>query len=121
MGRWGSKGFLQPGRYGQCNPLWGRKDTVLQRSSGPTGPLEFCPYFEGIGLPVDLFCCTLAQAGEVPLARWAAARGILLAGRSEGPWPALSASGNPRPPEKAHGDEADGPGQENQTPEPEPV
>ncbi len=40
------------------------------------------PAFDGIGLPVEVFCYTREEAERVPLARRALAGGVLLAGRS---------------------------------------
>ncbi|MDR7417118.1 MAG: nucleotidyltransferase domain-containing protein [Armatimonadota bacterium] len=44
-------------------------------------PSEYLPYFEGIGLPLDLFCYTEEEVEQVPLARHALSRGRRLAGR----------------------------------------
>lgn len=44
-------------------------------------PLEFGSYFDDCGIGVDLFCYTLEEVAETPLARNARAGGILLAGR----------------------------------------
>lgn len=41
-------------------------------------PLEFAPYFEGVGLPVDLFCYTREEAERTPLARGALQGGVPL-------------------------------------------
>jgi len=43
-------------------------------------PLEFSPYFENVGIGVDLFCYTIEEADRIPLARRALKGGILLAG-----------------------------------------
>lgn len=51
----------------------------------PDRPLDFSKYFEAVGLPVDLFCYTLAEAEQVPIARQALARGMLLAARDASP------------------------------------
>jgi len=45
-------------------------------------PLEFYPYFENVGIGVDLFCYTIEEADRTPLARRGVEGGILLAGRS---------------------------------------
>ena len=42
---------------------------------------EFLPFFDEIGLPVDLFCYTQEEVERVPLAHQARKRGIRLAGR----------------------------------------
>ncbi len=90
-------------------------------------PLEFYPYFEGVGLPVDLFCYTVAEVEQVALARHALARGLLLVGRSEPPAsepPRMvrsSAAGGLGPPDQAKGDESNAETQESQEPNPEPV
>jgi predicted nucleotidyltransferase len=44
-------------------------------------PLNFFHYFEGLGLPVELFCYTEDEIPRVPLAKAAAARGLVLAKR----------------------------------------
>ncbi|MBI4513122.1 MAG: nucleotidyltransferase domain-containing protein [Gemmatimonadetes bacterium] len=44
-------------------------------------PLEFQPYFRRCGVGVELFCYTGEEAEEVPLARRARERGIVLAAR----------------------------------------
>jgi predicted nucleotidyltransferase len=45
-------------------------------------PLRYGRAFEGVGLPVELFCYTRAEAERVELARRAIADGVRLAGRS---------------------------------------
>lgn len=44
-------------------------------------PLRYGPAFDGVGLPVELFCYTREEIERVPLARRALAGGMLLAGR----------------------------------------
>lgn len=43
-------------------------------------PLEYAEFFEGTGMPVELFCYTEEEVGRVPLARRALMRGSRLAG-----------------------------------------
>lgn len=45
-------------------------------------PLGFYPYFQNVGIGVDLFCYTVEEVDRTPLARRALKGGILLAGRS---------------------------------------
>lgn len=45
---------------------------------------RYAPYFEGVGIPVELFCYTKQEVGEVPLARRALAEGVLLASTQGG-------------------------------------
>ncbi|HZD80374.1 MAG TPA: nucleotidyltransferase domain-containing protein [Actinomycetota bacterium] len=42
-------------------------------------PLEFGPWFDGVGMPVELFCYTPEEADRAPLARTARETGIALA------------------------------------------
>lgn len=44
-------------------------------------PVEFQRHFSDIGVPVELFCYTRAEAERTPFAQSAIARGTLLAGR----------------------------------------
>ncbi|MDR7420331.1 MAG: nucleotidyltransferase domain-containing protein [Armatimonadota bacterium] len=46
-------------------------------------PLRFMPYFEAVGLPVDVLCYTLDEARTTPLAGRARLRGLTLARRAE--------------------------------------
>ncbi len=48
-------------------------------------PLEFAPYFSGVGMPVELLCYTAEEAARVSFARRALERGTLLAGRTAEP------------------------------------
>lgn len=43
-------------------------------------PLEYAEYFEGAGMPVELFCYTVEEIERVPLARRALGSGSRLAG-----------------------------------------
>lgn len=43
-------------------------------------PLRFAAWFERIGLPVELFCYTVDELTEIPLARRALESGVRLAG-----------------------------------------
>ena len=57
---------------------------LLERSDRPRWfdrPLDYWPAFEGVGLPVELFCYTREEAERVPLARRALERGLVLADR----------------------------------------
>jgi uncharacterized protein len=45
-------------------------------------PLGFLPFFDDVGLPVEVFCYTREEAVRVPLARRALERGLPLAERS---------------------------------------
>lgn len=42
-------------------------------------PLEFHTYFDGVGLPVDIFCYTAEEATVNPIARRALEHGVRLA------------------------------------------
>ncbi len=42
---------------------------------------RYALYFEGVGMPVELFCYTKEEVAQVPLARRALAEGVPLAGR----------------------------------------
>jgi predicted nucleotidyltransferase len=44
-------------------------------------PLDFIGYFEGVGMPVELFCYTEQEAKRTPLARRALEHGLPLARR----------------------------------------
>ncbi|HXF71173.1 MAG TPA: nucleotidyltransferase domain-containing protein [Actinomycetota bacterium] len=57
---------------------------LLDRSERPRWfdrPLDYRRAFEGVGMPVELFCYTREEAGRVPLARRALERGLVLATR----------------------------------------
>jgi predicted nucleotidyltransferase len=59
---------------------------LLERSERPRWfdrPLDYWPAFEGVGLPVELFCYTREEAERVPLARRALERGLVLAERDQ--------------------------------------
>ncbi len=43
-------------------------------------PLSYQPYFEDVGLPVDIFCYTEEEAGRIPSAKKALESGMKLAG-----------------------------------------
>lgn len=45
-------------------------------------PLDLLPFFEDVGLPIEVFCYTREEAGRVPLARRALERGVRLAERA---------------------------------------
>lgn len=57
-------------------PLQRADDRFLDR------PLRYAPLFEGLGLPVELFCYTREEAERVPLARRALETGLPLAVRA---------------------------------------
>jgi predicted nucleotidyltransferase len=44
-------------------------------------PLELLPFFDDVGLPIELFCYTPEEAARVPLARRALELGLPLAER----------------------------------------
>lgn len=44
-------------------------------------PLDYIGYFEGVGMPVELFCYTTEEADRTPLAARALEHGTLLARR----------------------------------------
>lgn len=44
-------------------------------------PLEFGPWFDEVGMPIELFCYTRDEAERTPLARTALDTGVVLAGR----------------------------------------
>ncbi len=57
---------------------------LLERSDRPRWfdrPLDYGPAFEGVGVPVELFCYTRKEVAGVPLARRALERGVVLAER----------------------------------------
>lgn len=63
---------------------------ILLLVSGEPGPFlertqRYHPFFEGVGLPVDLFCYTGEEAQRIPLACTALKEGITLAERPAGP------------------------------------
>ncbi len=47
-------------------------------------PLEYLPFFAGVGIGVDLFCYTVEELPRVPLARDAVAHAVVLWGELPG-------------------------------------
>ena len=95
---------------------------VLLEASDRRGvdrPADFYPYFAGVGLPVDLFCYTVAEAVQSPLARQALSRGILLAGRAD--QTAWSGAGRRPGPEEGGTNHEDSGGNEHQNRRPGPA
>lgn len=54
---------------------------VLERSDRRwlDRPIEFGPWFDDVGMPIELFCFTVEEAERAPVARTALETGILLA------------------------------------------
>jgi predicted nucleotidyltransferase len=63
-------------------------DLIVLVSSSPRRfldrPLDYLPYFEGLGIGVDLFCYTPEEAAETPHATGALAKSVALWDRQQG-------------------------------------